>query len=77
INPQEVGDWGIPEKDIDGFNSQTKFIPPVAQAILEILKSVNVFPQGKKVVVLGRGETAGKPIASNLIQNGAIVTVCH
>jgi methylenetetrahydrofolate dehydrogenase (NADP+) / methenyltetrahydrofolate cyclohydrolase len=77
INSQEVGEWVIPEKDIDGFNSQTKFIPPVAQAILEILKSVNTYPQDKKIVVLGRGETAGFPIASNLIQNGAIVTICH
>lgn len=77
FNSQEIGEWVTPVKDIDGFHSQTKFIPPVANAILEILKSINISPAGKKVVVLGRGETAGKPIASNLIQNGAIVTICH
>lgn len=77
LNSQEVGEWVIPEKDIDGFNSQTKFIPPIALAILEILKSIDISPSGKKIVVLGRGETAGKPIASNLIQNGAKVTICH
>lgn len=77
LNSQEVGGWVTPQKDIDGFNSQTKFIPPISLAILEILKSINIAPQGKKVVIIGRGETSGKPIASNLIQNGAIVTICH
>lgn len=74
---QQVGEWVVPEKDIDGFHSQTKFIPPIALAILEIFKNININPQGKKVVIIGRGETSGKPIASNLIQNGAIVTICH
>lgn len=77
LNSQEVGEWVIPQKDIDGFNSQTKFIPPISLAILEILKNKNISPQGKKVVIIGRGETSGKPIASVLIQNGAIVTICH
>jgi len=77
LNSQEIGEWVIPQKDIDGFHSQTKYIPPIALAILEILKSINISPSGKKVVIIGRGETSGKPIASNLIQNGAKVTICH
>lgn len=77
LDSQQIGEWVIPEKDIDGFNTQTKFIPPIALAILEIFKKININPQGKKVVIVGRGETSGKPIAANLIQNGAIVTICH
>lgn len=77
INPEPVNEWVVPEKDVDGFNSKTMFIPPIALAVLEILKSINITPQNKKIVVIGRGETGGKPIANNLIQNGAIVTICH
>lgn len=66
-----------PKKDIDGFHPQTKFTPPIAVAVLEVLKSINVDPKDKKVVVIGRGETAGKPIANILIQKGAKVTVAH
>jgi methylenetetrahydrofolate dehydrogenase (NADP+)/methenyltetrahydrofolate cyclohydrolase len=77
ISAQKVGERVNPQKDIDGFHPQTKFIPPIAEAVNEILKSVNVDPKNKKVVVIGRGETAGLPIANILIQKGAIATVVH
>lgn len=50
-------------KDVDGFNSESNFDAPVALAVIEILKSVNLNDlSNKKIVVLGKGETAGGPI---------------
>ena len=66
-----------PEKDIDGFHPQTEFIPPISLAVLEVLNSIDINPKDKKMVVIGRGETAGKPIANTLIQKGAKVIIIH
>lgn len=56
-----------PEKDVDGFNPQSSFDAPVAEAVIEILKSIGQTNlSNKKIVVLGKGETAGKPIINLL-----------
>lgn len=51
------------EKDVDGFNDNSNFDAPVAVAVLKILSSVNITDiKKKKIVVIGKGETAGGPI---------------
>lgn len=59
-----------PEKDIDMLGEVAKKsyasgeinrIPPVAQAVLEILNSCNVILKNKKVVVIGNGRLVGAP----------------
>lgn len=57
-----------PEKDVDGFNPNSKFDPPVALAVIEILKSIHPdsilnLLKSKSILIIGRGVTAGKPIA--------------
>ncbi|KKS96680.1 MAG: Methylenetetrahydrofolate dehydrogenase (NADP+) / Methenyltetrahydrofolate cyclohydrolase, methylenetetrahydrofolate dehydrogenase (NADP+) / methenyltetrahydrofolate cyclohydrolase [Candidatus Gottesmanbacteria bacterium GW2011_GWA2_43_14] len=78
-----------PGKDVDGFHPQSLFDPPVVLAVIEILKSVfnnskknknsNFFEwlNYKKILVIGRGETAGKPIAKYLTKNKIQFTVAH
>lgn len=63
-----------PKKDIDAFHPKSNFEPPIFMAVLEILNSIflrSILIQGcsfinwlksKKVVVIGKGETGGKPI---------------
>lgn len=51
------------EKDVDGFNDESSFDAPVALAVIEILKSVGISDlTDKKIIVLGKGETAGLPV---------------
>lgn len=61
----------LPQKDVDGFLENSKFEEPIAEAVLEILKTV--FEQkptdefinwlkAKKIVVVGKGRTGGRPI---------------
>lgn len=67
-----------PDKDVDGFHPESLFNPPVAEAVIRILYSIfnpNKFSldskfhswlSSKKILVIGRGETAGKPVADYL-----------
>ncbi|MBI4130324.1 bifunctional 5,10-methylenetetrahydrofolate dehydrogenase/5,10-methenyltetrahydrofolate cyclohydrolase [Candidatus Roizmanbacteria bacterium] len=60
------------KKDVDGFHEKSPFIPPISQAITHILsvilqtKSLRMALRNKKIVLVGRGETAGKPIGETL-----------
>lgn len=58
-----------PQKDIDGFNPLSKFQPPLALAVLRILEEIfskksNFIKwlKSKNIVLLGKGETGGRPI---------------
>lgn len=58
----------IPLKDVDGFHPNSKFFPPVALAVLKLIEStlntdeINKYLKSKKIVLIGKGITAGKPI---------------
>jgi methylenetetrahydrofolate dehydrogenase (NADP+) / methenyltetrahydrofolate cyclohydrolase len=71
------------KKDVDGFLPNSKFNEPIAEAILEILKTVffvstndvelenfNKWLSAKKIVVVGKGNTGGKPIINFLNKLG-------
>lgn len=76
-----------PEKDVDGFNVVNKgklavgdftgLIPCTPFGILKMLKLYKIKTEGKNVVILGRSNIVGKPMAELMLQNNATVTVCH
>ncbi len=70
-----------PHKDVDGFLPTSSFIPPVASAVLkvfnEIEKNSKMKIRDNEILVIGRGRTAGKPIAETLVNNGYKVRVSH
>ncbi|MFA5772470.1 MAG: bifunctional methylenetetrahydrofolate dehydrogenase/methenyltetrahydrofolate cyclohydrolase FolD [Thermoplasmata archaeon] len=75
-----------PLKDVDGFHpinvgkftlGHPVFIPCTPLGILEILKRYDVEIRGKHVVIVGRSDIVGKPIALLLLQEDATVTMCH
>lgn len=76
------------KKDVDGFHplnvgrmviGEKCFIPCTPFGIIELLRRSNVDTQGKNVVIIGRSNIVGKPVANLLIQKefNATVTVCH
>lgn len=73
----------LPSKDVDGFLTNSPYPVPVATAVLAILERSHpdfsrVRPfQKRRIVVIGRGETAGKPIADALIKLESHVTIIH
>ena len=74
------------EKDIDclTFESQGKlymgepgFLPCTPNSVVTLIKSLNIDINGKNVVVLGRSNIVGKPVAQLLLNENATVTICH
>ena len=79
------------QKDVDGFHpinvgklmlgDTTGFRPCTPAGIVELLARSGVKTEGAEVVVLGRGNIVGKPMAAMLCQKGknanATVTICH
>lgn len=59
-------------KDVDGFRLKSPFRQPVARAVMHILSQIFERDQvtrllkSKKIVIVGRGVTAGKPVAEEL-----------
>jgi methylenetetrahydrofolate dehydrogenase (NADP+)/methenyltetrahydrofolate cyclohydrolase len=80
-----------PEKDVDGFHpvnvgklmlgDPAGFRPCTPAGIVELLARSNVKTDGAEVVILGRGNIVGKPMAAMLCQKGknanSTVTICH
>lgn len=79
-----------PAKDVDGFHpvnvgkmvlGEPTFLPCTPHGILELLMRSGVDTNGAEVVVVGRSNIVGKPIANMLLQKrkggNATVTICH
>lgn len=79
-----------PEKDVDGFHPVNvgklllglpTFNSCTPYGICELLEFYQIDPTGKHVVIVGRSNIVGKPLAAMLIQKAsfrnATVTVCH
>ncbi|AQT68649.1 Bifunctional protein FolD protein [Anaerohalosphaera lusitana] len=79
-----------PNKDVDGFHpvnvgkmvvGEKAFLPCTPHGIIQLLVRSGVQLEGAEVVVVGRSNIVGKPIANMLIQKSdtgnATVTVCH
>ena len=79
-----------PQKDVDGFHplnvgnlvlDREGLIPSTPNAVLEILKYYEIETSGKNIVVIGRSDIVGKPMANLLLRKNetgnATVTVCH
>lgn len=80
-----------PDKDVDGFHpinvgrlvigKNSKFPPCTPAGIQEMIKRAEVPTKGAEVVVVGRSNIVGKPIANMMLQKGeaanATVTIVH
>ena len=69
------------EKDVDGFKVESDFVPctplGVYNLLMEVFKDDKKL-EGKNVVILGRSEIVGKPMANLLIEKtNSTVTICN
>ncbi len=92
INEKKVLNTIDPDKDVDGFHpvnvgklmiggSGVKFPPCTPAGIQEMIVRAGVSTKGAEVVVVGRSNIVGKPIANMMLQKGqranSTVTVVH
>jgi methylenetetrahydrofolate dehydrogenase (NADP+) / methenyltetrahydrofolate cyclohydrolase len=89
IDPAAVIRRIDPTKDVDGFHpinvgkvligETDGFAPCTPAGVVELLREAAVELRGADVVIVGRSNIVGKPLAALLMQQGvdATVTVCH
>jgi len=79
-----------PKKDVDGFHpfnigslsisqelEDIIMVPATPKGIIRLLDEYNIEYVSRRVVVVGRSNIVGKPIAIMMINRGATVTICN
>jgi len=90
VSSDKVINFISPEKDVDGFHpinvgkllrGEPCPLPCTPYGVVEMLSRSGHSPEGKHVVICGRSNIVGKPLAALLIQKkkgaNATVTICH
>ena len=87
INKNRIIDAIQPQKDVDGltpynlgklFSGEEPYVYPCTpKGILLLLDEYNIKLEGKNIVVVGRSNLVGKPVAQMLLKRNATVTMCH
>lgn len=89
--PKHISEYAVinaidPKKDVDGFTAinvgnlylgEDCFAPCTPQGCIDMLDWAGIELKGKDVVVIGRSNIVGKPVAALLSQRSATVTLCH
>ncbi|MDR1546595.1 MAG: bifunctional 5,10-methylenetetrahydrofolate dehydrogenase/5,10-methenyltetrahydrofolate cyclohydrolase [Deltaproteobacteria bacterium] len=77
-----------PKKDVDGVHPVNRgyllggqehlaLVPATPLSCIELIQRSGVELKGRRVALVGRGDTVGRPLASLLIKRDATITVCH
>ncbi len=86
IDESKVLEAISPAKDVDGFHpynvgrlvtGNPLFQPCTPYGIMKMLEHTGVDLTGKEVVVVGRSNIVGKPVALMCLSKHATVTLCH
>lgn len=86
IDTEALIDALNPKKDIDGLTTHNiglvtagkgGFAPCTAKACIAILDHYGIPLEGKHVVVIGRSQVIGKPVALMALERHATVSICH
>jgi len=90
LDSDRLVDLVDPAKDVDGLTSTSfgmllagkpGFVPATPSGIIELLRRSDIAISGRRVVIVGRGNLVGRPLAALLLLRGergdATVTVCH
>lgn len=88
INKVKIFNAILPIKDVDGVTAVNRgyimggqenlaLVPATPLSCIELIERSGINLSGKKVTLVGRGDTVGRPLASLLITRNATVTVCH
>jgi len=86
ISPDVVASSIVPEKDVDGFHPENVgklwrgedgFFPCTPVGIIALMKHNNINFDGADVVIVGRSNIVGKPLAALMLRVNATVTLAH
>jgi methylenetetrahydrofolate dehydrogenase (NADP+) / methenyltetrahydrofolate cyclohydrolase len=75
-----------PDKDVDGFHPENigklslgnpRFIPCTPKGCMQLIQISEITLKGAHVVIVGRSNIVGKPMAYMMLNTDATVTICH
>ncbi len=77
IEEQKVLNMVPPEQDVDALSVDNQLVEsPTASGIMRILKEYNIKVRRKNVVIVGKGNLVGKPLAIMMKKTGANLMIC-
>lgn len=86
LNSRIIQNTISPLKDVDGLtdinmgmlvHKKNCLVPCTPLGVMELLKYYNIDVAGKNVVIVGRSDLVGRPMAEVMINSDATVTLCH
>ena len=86
LNSKKIQNLIDQYKDVDGLSDINSgmlthnvdtLVPCTPKGIMDILEYYNISVSGKNVVIVGRSDLVGKPLASLMLNANATVTICH
>ncbi len=87
IDKQKIIEKIPPEKDVDGFHpynlgrlfsgNEPYAVACTPLGIIKLLEEYNISAEGKNIVIAGRSNIVGKPLAALFLNRNATVTLCH
>ncbi|HHU33254.1 MAG: bifunctional 5,10-methylenetetrahydrofolate dehydrogenase/5,10-methenyltetrahydrofolate cyclohydrolase [Zhaonellaceae bacterium] len=86
ISKENVMSAVNPKKDVDGvhpinrgyiLSGEEGLFPATPESCIEIMLRSGIEIEGKHAVIVGRGETVGKPLVFLLLKHNPTITVCH
>ena len=86
LNPKKIQNRIHPNKDVDGLtdinmgrlaHNVDTLVPCTPMGIIHLLEYYKIDISGKNVVIVGRSDLVGKPLASLMTNYNATVTLCH
>lgn len=86
LNAQKIIEEIHPNKDVDGlhpynvgafYQGKKSFVPCTALSAMEFIHESGIELEGKEVVVIGRSNVIGRPIAQLCLNENATVTIVH
>lgn len=86
IDSKKIQNMIKEDKDVDGLSDINAgklthnvdcLMPCTPKGIMDILKYYKIDVEGKNVVIVGRSDLVGKPLASMMLNSHATVTLCH
>lgn len=77
LNKEKLTDLIPARMDVDGFKLGSPYLPCTPSGIVYYLNACNFRFDGAHVVIIGRSEIVGKPLAKILTDMNCTVTLCH
>ena len=86
LNADKLINYIARNKDVDGltdinlgklYNNKPCLVSCTPQGIMKLLEHENIDLEGKNVVIVGRSNLVGKPLAGLMLNKNATVTICH